>query len=156
MSFVRLLTGVDTSGNESDKLSLSVSLKLETISPKFPGTVRMLLPKRIKILFMCLWLQTDVMKPINLEAIMDEGLETLSGGELRRVAIVLALGKYLEIPFLYSSADRLTGMQMWTSTFLSSQVPSWTLGSVSFPERLSSDSSYMQRRLHLLLSSISS
>jgi len=91
-TFVRLLAGVDTPDVETDKLSLSVSLKPQTISPKFPGTVRMLLLKQIKHAFMHPQFQTDVLKPMNLENVMDQDVKTLSGGELQRVAIVLALG----------------------------------------------------------------
>lgn len=91
-TFVRLLAGVETPDVGTDKLSLAVSLKPQTISPKFPGTVRMLLLKRIKQAFMHPQFQTDVLKPMNLETIMDQDVKTLSGGELQRVAIVLALG----------------------------------------------------------------
>lgn len=90
-TFVRLLAG-DTPDEETDKQSLAVSLKPQTISPKFPGTVRMLLLKQIKQAFMHPQFQTDVLKPMSLEAIMDQDVKTLSGGELQRVAIVLALG----------------------------------------------------------------
>lgn len=92
-TFVRLLAGVLTPDVETDKLSLSVSLKPQTISPKFPGSVRMLLIKQIKQAFMHPQFQTDVLKPMNLENIMDQDVKTLSGGELQRVAIVLALGE---------------------------------------------------------------
>ena len=91
-TFVRLLAG-DTPDVETDKQSLAVSLKPQTISPKFPGSVRMLLLKMIKNAFMHPQFQTDVLKPMNLENIMDQEVKTLSGGELQRVAIVLALGK---------------------------------------------------------------
>ncbi|KAF9530234.1 P-loop containing nucleoside triphosphate hydrolase protein, partial [Crepidotus variabilis] len=91
-TFVRLLAG-DTPDEETDKQTLAVSLKPQTISPKFPGTVRMLLIKQIKNAFMHPQFQTDVLKPMNLENIMDQEVKTLSGGELQRVAIVLALGK---------------------------------------------------------------
>jgi ATP-binding cassette, sub-family E, member 1 len=91
-TFVRLLAGVETPDVETDKLSLSVSLKPQTISPKFPGTVRMLLLKQIKHAFMHPQFQTDVLKPMSLENLMDQDVKTLSGGELQRVAIVLALG----------------------------------------------------------------
>ncbi|KAF5310845.1 hypothetical protein D9619_008007 [Psilocybe cf. subviscida] len=91
-TFVRLLAG-DTPDEETDKQSLAVSLKPQTISPKFPGTVRMLLLKQIKAAFMHPQFQTDVLKPMSLENIMDQEVKTLSGGELQRVAIVLALGK---------------------------------------------------------------
>ncbi|KAK1226217.1 Fe-S cluster-binding ribosome biosynthesis protein [Marasmius sp. AFHP31] len=90
-TFIRLLAG-DTPDVETDKQTLSVSLKPQTISPKFPGTVRMLLLKRIKQAFMHPQFQADVLKPMNLEPIMDQEVKTLSGGELQRVAIVLALG----------------------------------------------------------------
>jgi ATP-binding cassette, sub-family E, member 1 len=90
-TFVRLLAG-DTPDQEADRQSLSVSLKPQTISPKFAGTVRMLLLKRIRQLFMHSQFQTDVIKPMNLDNIIDQEVKTLSGGELQRVAIVLALG----------------------------------------------------------------
>lgn len=92
-TFVRLLAGVISPDIESDKMELSVSLKPQTISPKFPGTVRMLLLKQIKGAFMHPQFQSDVLKPMNLDNIMDQEVKTLSGGELQRVAIVLALGK---------------------------------------------------------------
>ena len=91
-TFVRLLAG-DTTDVETDKQAFAVSLKPKPISPKVPGTVRMLLLKQIKAAFMHPQFQTDVMKPMNLENIMDQEVKTLSGGELQRVAICLALGK---------------------------------------------------------------
>src|SRR5258708_1980619 len=91
-TFVRLLAG-DMPDEETDKQTLSVSLKPQTISPKFPGSVRMLLIKQIKAAFMHPQFQTDVLKPMSLENIMDQEVKTLSGGELQRVAIVLALGE---------------------------------------------------------------
>ena len=53
----------------------------------------MLLLKQIKAAFMHPQFQTDVVKPMNLDNIIDQDVKTLSGGELQRVAIVLALGK---------------------------------------------------------------
>lgn len=90
-TFVRLLAG-DTPDVETDKQTLAVSLKPQTISPKFSGSVRMLLLKQIKQAFMHPQFQTDVVKPMNIENIIDQEVKTLSGGELQRVAIVLALG----------------------------------------------------------------
>lgn len=91
-TFVKLLAG-DTPDVATDKQTLAVSLKPQTISPKFPGSVRMLLLKQIKQAFMHPQFQTDVLKPMNLDNIIDQEVKTLSGGELQRVAIVLALGK---------------------------------------------------------------
>ena len=91
-TFVRLLAGEEPD-EPADKQSMAVSLKPQTISPKFPGTVRMLLLKQIKAAFMHPQFQSDVVKPMNIENIIDQEVKTLSGGELQRVAIVLALGK---------------------------------------------------------------
>ncbi|KAH9815564.1 P-loop containing nucleoside triphosphate hydrolase protein [Melampsora americana] len=70
-----------------------VSLKPQTIAPKFPGTVRMLLIKQIKENFLAPQFIADVIKPLNIEGLMDQAVTTLSGGELQRVALILALGK---------------------------------------------------------------
>jgi ATP-binding cassette subfamily E protein 1 len=91
-TLIRLLAGKDEPDDPSSKLSLSVSLKPQKIAPKFPGTVRMLLLKQIKTMFMHPQFQTDVVKPMSLDPILDQEVKTLSGGELQRVAIVLALG----------------------------------------------------------------
>ena len=92
-TFVKLLAGDTPDDPNTERPTLSVSLKPQTISPTFAGTVRMLLLKRIKSMFMHPQFNTDVIKPMNLEPILDQEVKTLSGGELQRVAIVLALGK---------------------------------------------------------------
>jgi ATP-binding cassette, sub-family E, member 1 len=99
-TFVKLLAG-DTPDLETDKQTLNVSLKPQKIAPKFPGSVRALLLKQIRTAFMHPQFQTDVVKPMSLEAILDQDVQTLSGGELQRVAIVLALGK----PVILSSSQ---------------------------------------------------
>nr|ODN88911.1 ATP-binding cassette, sub-family E, member 1 [Cryptococcus depauperatus CBS 7855]ODN90085.1 ATP-binding cassette, sub-family E, member 1 [Cryptococcus depauperatus CBS 7841] len=91
-TLVQLLGGKLDPDEEKDKISLRVSMKPQTISPKFPGTVRQLLIKRIKPAFMHPQFNSDVIKPMNLEPIMDQEVQTLSGGELQRVAICLVLG----------------------------------------------------------------
>jgi ATP-binding cassette subfamily E protein 1 len=71
---------------------LNVSYKPQKISPKFQGTVRQLLHKRIRESYIHPQFVSDVMKPLNMDAIMDNGVQNLSGGELQRLAICLALG----------------------------------------------------------------
>ncbi|KAF7324729.1 RNAse L inhibitor-type ATP-binding cassette protein [Mycena kentingensis (nom. inval.)] len=109
-TFVRMLAG-EPPDNEAEKQSLSVSLKPQTISPKFPGTVRMLLLKQIKAAFMHPQFQTDVLKPMNLDNLMDQDVKTLSGGELQRVAIVLALGKPASVYLLDEPSSFLDSEQ---------------------------------------------
>lgn len=91
-TLIKLLAGRDAPDQEEKKMSLSVSLKPQKIAPQFPGTVHQLLIKRIKTMLMHPQFETDVMKPMNIAPILDQEVKTLSGGELQRVAIVLALG----------------------------------------------------------------
>ncbi|ELU43278.1 RNase L inhibitor [Rhizoctonia solani AG-1 IA] len=98
-TFIKLLAG-DEPDEKTKSLSLNVSLKPQKIAPKFPGTVRMLLLKQIKQAFMHPQFNTDVLKPMQIENIMDQEVQTLSGGELQRVAIVLSLGKPADVYLL--------------------------------------------------------
>jgi len=96
-TFIRMLAGLLKSDSEDQVPELHVSYKPQKISPKFPNTVRMLLLKKIKSMFMHPQFQTDVVKPLNIEKILDQNVQTLSGGELQRVAIVLCLGQAADI-----------------------------------------------------------
>lgn len=97
-TFVKMLAGKLAPDEASEKPpELNVSLKPQMIAPKFTGTVRMLFIKQIKGAFLHPQFQTDVLKPMNLDAIMDQEVQTLSGGELQRVALVLALGKPADV-----------------------------------------------------------
>ncbi|EPY50378.1 iron-sulfur protein [Schizosaccharomyces cryophilus OY26] len=71
---------------------LKVSMKPQTIAPKFQGTVRQLFFKKIRSAFLSAKFQTEVCKPMNIDSIIDQEVLNLSGGELQRVAICLALG----------------------------------------------------------------
>lgn len=71
---------------------LNVSYKPQKISPKFLGTVRQLLHKRIRDAYVHPQFISDVMKPLVMDNIIDNGVQNLSGGELQRLAITLALG----------------------------------------------------------------
>ncbi|CAO1620684.1 unnamed protein product [Jaminaea pallidilutea] len=97
-TFVKMLAGKLEPDAASEKPpELNVSLKPQMIAPKFTGTVRMLFLKQIKGAFMHPQFQTDVIKPMNLDAIIDQEVQTLSGGELQRVALVMALGKPADV-----------------------------------------------------------
>ncbi|KAI8895075.1 P-loop containing nucleoside triphosphate hydrolase protein [Globomyces pollinis-pini] len=96
-TFIRMLAGAIQPDDGVDAPTLNVSHKPQMIAPKFEGTVRMLLLKKIKGAFLHPQFQTDVVKPMQLDNIIDQPVKTLSGGELQRVAIVLALGKPADI-----------------------------------------------------------
>lgn len=74
-----------------------MSYKPQKISPKFEGTVRMLLQKKIKDTYMHPQFMTDVTKPLSIEPIIDQMVQNLSGGELQRVALVLCMGAPADI-----------------------------------------------------------
>ncbi|KAI0226104.1 Fe-S cluster-binding ribosome biosynthesis protein [Massospora cicadina] len=96
-TFIRLLAGLLKPDNDEEVPKLNVSYKPQKISPKFQGTVRMLFIKKIKAAFMHPQFQTDVVKPLNVESLLDQEVGNLSGGELQRVAIILALGQPADI-----------------------------------------------------------
>ena len=87
-----MLVGAEKPDGGQSVPSMKVSFKPQTITPKFQGTVRQLFFKRIKASFLNPQFQTDVYKPLKLDDFIDQEVQNLSGGELQRVAIVLALG----------------------------------------------------------------
>ncbi|RYP53451.1 hypothetical protein DL768_001596 [Monosporascus sp. mg162] len=91
-TFCRLLAGALKPDGTKRVPEMRISLKPQTITPKFEGTVRQLFFKRIKQAFLSPQFQTDVVKPLKLDDFIDQEVKNLSGGELQRVAIVLALG----------------------------------------------------------------
>eukprot|EP00931_Biecheleriopsis_adriatica_P080855 TRINITY_DN5419_c0_g1_i4.p1 TRINITY_DN5419_c0_g1~~TRINITY_DN5419_c0_g1_i4.p1 ORF type:complete len:611 (+),score=136.20 TRINITY_DN5419_c0_g1_i4:89-1921(+) len=99
-TFIRMLAGLLKPDDlkEGDELpELNVSYKPQTISAKFEGTVKDLFLMKIRDAFMHPQFQTDVTKPMLIDQIADHEVQTLSGGELQRVALVLALGKPADI-----------------------------------------------------------
>jgi ATP-binding cassette subfamily E protein 1 len=94
-TFITMLAGA--SSENSDIPEMNVSYKPQKIKPTFEGSVRELLSKRFKDLWMHPQFTTDVTKPLKLEDIIDNEVKTLSGGELQRVAIILALCKPADV-----------------------------------------------------------
>jgi ATPase subunit of ABC transporter with duplicated ATPase domains len=155
-TFIKMLAGLLKPDDGSTIPLLNVSYKPQKIAPKFEGTVRQLLHAKIRSSYMHAQFVTDVMKPMNIDDIIDQEVKVkhtdtrtppldlthdgtmernpdmastrqaqgtsccltrhvrvsspsvlhvcwltspknLSGGELQRVAIVLALGKPADI-----------------------------------------------------------
>lgn len=71
---------------------LNVSFKPQKISPKFQGTVRQLLHKKIRDMYVHPQFVSDVMRPMTIDPIIDNEVQSLSGGELQRVAVTMCLG----------------------------------------------------------------
>ncbi|KAK8139768.1 translation initiation factor RLI1 [Apiospora sp. TS-2023a] len=91
-TFCKLLAGALKPDGAQKVPEMKISMKPQTITPKFDGTVRQLFFKKIRPAFLSPQFQTDVVKPLKLEDFIDQEVKNLSGGELQRVAIVLALG----------------------------------------------------------------
>jgi ATP-binding cassette subfamily E protein 1 len=96
-TFIKMLAGILKPDGDSQMPLLNVSYKPQMIAPKFEGTVRQLLHAKIGGSYMHPQFVTDVMRPMNIEDIIDQEVKNLSGGELQRTAIVLALGKPADI-----------------------------------------------------------
>ena len=91
-TFCRMLAGVEKPDNGKQIPPMNISLKPQKITPKFAGTVKELFLKKIRAAYLNPQFQTDVYKPLKIEDFIDQEVKNLSGGELQRVAIVLALG----------------------------------------------------------------
>jgi ATP-binding cassette subfamily E protein 1 len=97
-TFIRMLAGLLPAAPGYPEIpKLNMSYKPQKIAPKFEGTVRDLLQKRIREAYLHPQFVTDVTKPMLIEEIIDQEVLHLSGGELQRVALVLALGKPADI-----------------------------------------------------------
>ena len=96
-TFIRMLAGLIKPDGGDVVPEMSISYKPQKISPLFPGTVRELINKKIRDSFDHPQFQTDVVKPLAIERLMDQKVKSLSGGELQRIALIIALGKPAEI-----------------------------------------------------------
>jgi len=96
-TLVKLLAGLLKSDNNVEIPSLGISYKPQKIAPRFKGTVRMLFFDKIRTMFVNPQFDSEVLKPMRIEPLLNRMVNTLSGGELQRVAIVLALGKPADI-----------------------------------------------------------
>ncbi|KAJ5383056.1 ABC transporter ABCE [Penicillium concentricum] len=96
-TFCKMLAGALKPDGLISVPKMNISMKPQKITPKFTGTVRQLFFKRIKTAFLSPQFQTDVYKPLKMDDFIDQEVQNLSGGELQRVAIVLALGMPADI-----------------------------------------------------------
>jgi ATP-binding cassette subfamily E protein 1 len=95
-TFIRMLAG-KLKDDYNDVPELKISYKPQKISPTFDSTVRNLLFKNLGTSWQHTQFQKEVFKPLKVEELLDNDVKTLSGGELQRVALVLALGKPADI-----------------------------------------------------------
>jgi ATP-binding cassette subfamily E protein 1 len=97
-TFIKMLAGLLKPDDDAVEMpKLSISYKPQTIAPKFQGTVQELMHAKLKEKMNSSIFKTEVLIPLNIDDLMDNEVQTLSGGELQRVAITLALGKTCDI-----------------------------------------------------------
>jgi ATP-binding cassette subfamily E protein 1 len=96
-TFCKMLAGALQPDDGQKIPPMNISMKPQKITPRFTGTVRQLFFKKIKAAFLSPQFQTDVYKPLKMDDFIDQEVQNLSGGELQRVAIVLALGMPADI-----------------------------------------------------------
>ncbi|XP_006629561.1 ATP-binding cassette sub-family E member 1 [Lepisosteus oculatus] len=96
-TFIRMLAGRLKPDEGGEVPVLNVSYKPQKISPKFKGSVRQLLHEKIRDAYTHPQFVTDVMKPMQIDSIIDQDVQNLSGGELQRVALALCLGKPADV-----------------------------------------------------------
>jgi ATP-binding cassette subfamily E protein 1 len=110
-TLIRMLAGHEKPDNAVEIPQLKVSYKPQKISPKFQGSVRDLLQTKINAMLTHAQFMTDVLKPLGIESLLDFDVQNLSGGELQRVGITLALGTVADIylidePSAYLDSDQ--------------------------------------------------
>ena len=97
-TFFELFLGIKKSNVDMPKII--ASYKPQKINPKFSGTVGELLNKKILSVLRNSNFISEIMRPLQIEELMDYNVTNLSGGELQRVAIILCLGKQADVYFI--------------------------------------------------------
>jgi ATP-binding cassette subfamily E protein 1 len=92
-TLIKLLSGHLKPDGGVDMPELKVSMKPQMIKPSMECNVRQLLFNKLGTSWQHPQFQSDVVKPLRIESLLDHHLKTLSGGELQRVALTLCLGK---------------------------------------------------------------
>jgi ATP-binding cassette subfamily E protein 1 len=110
-TLIKMLAGHEKPDNGVEVPQLRVSYKPQKISPKFTGSVRDLLQTKISTMLDHPQFKTDVINPLRIEELFDFEVLNLSGGELQRVGITLALGTVADIylidePSAYLDSDQ--------------------------------------------------
>jgi ATP-binding cassette, sub-family E, member 1 len=97
-TLIHILAGILKPDDEDAKLPpLVISIKPQKIAPKFQGSVRSLLEIKLGDNWNDPVFNTEVLKPLSIEPIIDNEVQTLSGGEIQRVALTLALGRKCDV-----------------------------------------------------------
>lgn len=103
-------------GVEAEMPVFNVSYKPQTYDAQRECKVRELLHERIRDAYMHPQFVSDVMKPLQIEQLLDQKICTLSGGESQRVGITLCLGRPADIYLIDEPSAYLDSEQRITAS----------------------------------------
>ena len=82
-TMIKMLAGIHKPDDESLELPrLNISYKPQTIAPKFQGTVTDLFHLKLRDTWQSSLFRTEVLIPLDIDALLDNEVQNLSGGEL--------------------------------------------------------------------------
>jgi len=96
-TFVKMLAGEIEPTTGKIEHEIKVSYKPQYITPDFKGTVRDYFEMGAQQLFTSSFFKAEIFEPFNLKYLLDKKIETLSGGELQRVATANCLVQEADI-----------------------------------------------------------
>jgi ATP-binding cassette subfamily E protein 1 len=96
-TFVKMLAGVIEPSEGKMEFEAKVSYKPQYITPDLSGTVRDFFEKKASQLFTSSFFKAEIFEPFHLKYLLDKKLDTLSGGELQRVAVANCLVQEADI-----------------------------------------------------------
>ena len=110
-TFVKLLAGEIKPTKGKVEGDWELSYKPQYIRTEFEGTVQELLEKELKKVASSGYFQGEVLKNLAVDDLLHQEVTTLSGGELQRVSIAIALGReadlyLLDEPSAYMDSDQ--------------------------------------------------
>jgi ATP-binding cassette subfamily E protein 1 len=93
-TFIKLLAGLENPDKgDNNSLKMSVSYKPQYITADQDDTVESILRAIVKDHFDSSQFQSEMIRPLSLDKLLDRTVNKLSGGELQRVAIATCLSK---------------------------------------------------------------
>ncbi|KYC54442.1 MAG: Cobalamin import ATP-binding protein BtuD [Candidatus Methanofastidiosum methylothiophilum] len=100
-TFIKILAGVlEPDGGNKFESELKISYKPQYIKRDYDGTVRNLLSEVAKEKLYTNIFKAEILRPLEIDPIIDNNVSELSGGELQRVAIAVCLSQDAEIYLL--------------------------------------------------------